>query len=118
MPDRVDPSSGPASTAPALKEASKRLRCLAALDPNWDSYGADPPSPRAIEAARDIIGEVATWFGDVPNFADALDLAPTPDGGVLLMRDGASRETQIRVNRDRQLDALLIDEEAGERRYH
>ncbi len=52
-----------------------RLDKIAALGPNWDSYGALPIDPRAVAEARRLLRD---WPGDLPW------PVPTTKGGVAL----------------------------------
>ena len=51
-----------------------RLNALKELGKNWDSYGADPMDPKAIEKARKLLEVIQT---------EPL-IIPTRDGGVAL----------------------------------
>ena len=106
-----------ASFHPPIREVVERLRTLAALGPDWDSYGGDPPSRMALEVAENLVSEVGAWFGDLPGFADTLDIMPSPDGGVLLIWSDGKHTTQVRVLADGHLDTLLIDEADSGPRY-
>ena len=55
-------------------KTESRLNALKELGKNWDSYGADPINPQAIERARKLL-EVTQ--------AEPL-IIPTRDGGVAL----------------------------------
>lgn len=45
--------------APWLQDALQSLSRLAALPPNWDSYGADPPNATAIALARIVLSAMS-----------------------------------------------------------
>jgi len=68
------------------------------LEDNWDSYGAVPINPKAIEIANRI-KSVLTEF----------DAVPCPDGGVQLERhaNGYSVEVEISVYIDRNTGDLM-----------
>ena len=59
-------------------EVDHRLRQLASLHVNWDTYGAEPPSQGAISAA-DSITKAFITFGLIP---DAI--TPSAEGGVAI----------------------------------
>src|SRR5437016_1124645 len=46
----------------ALQAQFDRLQQVARLGANWDSYGAEPIAPRAVDAARRLISTVAEQF--------------------------------------------------------
>jgi hypothetical protein len=58
-----------------------KLAEIAALEANWDSYGAPPIDPVCIEMARIIVGQCPGFF----------DIVPCCDGTITLERhsDGA-----------------------------
>jgi len=58
---------------------AERLESFKALAPDWDSYGAKPIDPRAIEVARAL----------VPFIRDGIQVFPMKDGGVLFETDDA-----------------------------
>lgn len=58
-----------------LAAVEKRVADLLALEEDWDSYGADPPSPAT--AARAL-----AWLGTLPPETAAPWLVPTVNGGV------------------------------------
>src|ERR1035438_5849469 len=43
-----------------LIDGELELSQMSTLEPNWDSYGANPPSARSIEAARTALLELAS----------------------------------------------------------
>jgi hypothetical protein len=42
-----------------LIDAEEELHRISRLEPDWDSYGAEPPSADAIRASREILEELA-----------------------------------------------------------
>ena len=59
-----------------LKRFNDELDSLADLEPNWDSYGSQPPNALAIELARTVL-RILNNINFVPT-----SLAPSPDEGV------------------------------------
>lgn len=59
----------------------ERLAELAQLEPDWDSYGALPPSPRALSMARAMVERAVERFGErgIPG-----EVMPIADGAVQL----------------------------------
>lgn len=52
-------------------QIEEKLEQLSKLTQDWDSYGADPPTPISIEVARHVLREFDTIF-----------VAPTNKGGI------------------------------------
>ena len=70
----------------------RRIRRFSKLEPNWNSYGAVPVTPDAIDDAITLIersGNAIAWDGV------SVDAAPGPDGGVLVEWDGGDRRLQV-----------------------
>jgi hypothetical protein len=67
-------------------EAMQRLEELAALKPNWDSYGAEAINPLAIQCAKAMLWRLGP--GWIP--------VPTSDGGVQL--EGSHLECYVEIN--------------------
>jgi hypothetical protein len=59
-----------------LESVARQAAAVAQLSPNWDTYGAPPPSVEAVLTALTILSEYMPPFGPVP------DLVPTSSGGV------------------------------------
>src|SRR5262249_25344540 len=55
----VTESREPLGSDPSLATACQRLAELASLEPDWDSYGADPPTALAVTTARSLLEDVA-----------------------------------------------------------
>ena len=67
-----------------------RLDEFKSLEENWDSYGAQPISPKAIDRAKDLLRVCSP-----PCF-----IAPLADGGVQLEWEcpDANRRAEVEVN--------------------
>ena len=69
-----------------------RLRALAALQENWNSYGAAAISERAVERAREILRRsLEDRFARLPSPA----VAPSSDGGLSIEWETASHDELI-----------------------
>ena len=77
---------------------------LAALQPNWDSYGADPPSALAIENARRFVA-VAERMGYPP-----MRVAPAVVGGVGVTHRQGERKTYAEFYNDGRVLVLFSDD--------
>ncbi len=64
-----------------IELAMERLAELAHLERDWDSYGADPPTPHAMSTAKTMIRRTAKHLGGrgVP-----YEIMPIADGGISL----------------------------------
>ena len=101
--------------APELPESvHERLAELSMLEADWDSYGASPPSPRALAMAQSVIARMAAHFDatGIPT-----DLMPIADGGVQVEWRGRSRELALNAAPDGSWSYLLVERESGERTY-
>jgi hypothetical protein len=68
-----------------IQTAFTRLDELAELGPNWDSYGADPVTQRAISAARQLLVDIVDRLGTTAlETALPYNIAPLNDGGIQL----------------------------------
>lgn len=99
--------SGTEVQAVSLQQALVQLDRLSTLPPDWDSYGADPPSARAIViAARIIDGFQEQCRGPVSNSALPLAIVPL-SGGVQLEWNASSGSLEIEIDKDGQIGYLL-----------
>jgi hypothetical protein len=106
------------STPPHLATTWQRLAELAALPPDWDSYGGDPPTTRAIVTARQLVAAIAERANDRPADAAPWFIAPVPDGGVQLEWRGPARELTVTVGPNGSLGYLIAAREAHGEAVH
>jgi hypothetical protein len=99
-----------------LRAAVKRLRRFGDLMPDWDSYGAQPISHRAIDAGISLVVEVQEQLGGT--LGDAIEpynIIPVAHGGVGIEWRGAGGELTVEITSDGELGFLLVDsDDAGE----
>lgn len=98
--------------------AEVRLAELLTFEPDWDSYGGDPPTADAVDAARNLLQTVRERFSAAP--ADAIRpfaIAPTADGGVLVEWRSLGRTIAILIGAEGSLGYLLTEGEGAVRRY-
>lgn len=82
-----------------MQWASERLDEIAKLGPDWDSYGADPPSPLAIAIAYELLLIVDINFGRVAyEQSQPQVVAPRADGGIQI--EWGTRPIEIAVHAD------------------
>jgi len=89
-----------------LIDANTRLDWISKLQKNWDSYGAEPPSQKAIEASRQILAELA------PQLILPTTIVPSADGGVSTYFIVAQRSAYIETYNDGS-QALVLYDRAG-----
>lgn len=101
-----------------VRQALHRLADMAALPPNWDSYGAEPPSSVAVgqagllveavaEAAQATLGvRIAPWTS-----------APIADGGIQVEWSASKRRIEVQVGPEGSLGYLVERESAGQHEY-
>lgn len=87
-----------------LEQAMSQLARLAALAPNWDSYGAVPPTGAAIAEAEAVLRLAFHSFGDR---ARPYAIAPLADGGVSLEWKGARADVEVEAAADGALGYLF-----------
>lgn len=95
-------STLPATLAPALD----RLRQIANLSADWDSYGAIPPSQAAIRIARQVLEEVVVRFLSVGRQAEPKMIGARADGGVLMEWRGPGGALEVHGEPDGTLGFL------------
>jgi hypothetical protein len=92
------------------RDALEKLRRLAALEPNWDSYGACPISGAVVMVVEDLLDVVALPKAPEPA------VVPTPEGGVQLEWHirGLDLEVEVAPSATGTLLVSLDDEWARE----
>jgi hypothetical protein len=95
--------------ASRLDATIKRIAQFADLDPDWDSYGGDPPSPVARAEASRWVEIVADLFGArAGDRAVPYSVAPLADGGVQLEWRGRNGVVELEVGPDADLGYLFL----------
>lgn len=101
-----------------LRPTIEQLAGFAALEPDWDSYGGLPSSPRAISAATELLVLVADRFTKrVPSMIVPYAVAPSAGGGVQVEWRGPGQEIEVEVGPDGRLSYLQVEGEGDQRRY-
>lgn len=91
-----------------LASVHERISGFAALERDWDSYGAERPSANAIRTAQQVLDDLvilhARRFGDkvLPFWA-----SPLPSGGVQLEWRATTAELELEVDSQGRLAFLL-----------
>ncbi|MGH2352825.1 MAG: hypothetical protein ACRDJN_14550 [Chloroflexota bacterium] len=108
------------SVGAALEPTWRRLGHIERLGPDWDSYGAKPPAPAAVDAARRVIETVHSTFGPIAaDQACPYTVAPMVDGGIQVEWRGPGGAIEVEVGPDATIGYLLerqvgTTEETGE----
>jgi hypothetical protein len=99
----------PATAAPWMEEVMTRMKELARLPANWDSYGARPVKP---ECLRYAIHEVlqACMHGATP----APSVVPTNTGGVMLEWHRGDIDLEVRVETPGEATVYYADATSSE----
>lgn len=96
------------SVEAALHPFLERLTELAALEPDWDSYGGLPPTARAVEAARRLLKDVMDRTGKAPTA-----VLPFPSGGLQAIWERCDNELQVDIGPDGAFGYLSVQRGAG-----
>lgn len=91
------------------KQISDRIDHLRSLKHDWDSYGADPISPKAIDAAEHLIcRSIALLEERGKREPTPYVIAPVADGGVQVEWRGAAGALEVEVAPENDAHALII----------
>ena len=97
-------------------EAAGRLEEISRLEPNWDSYGADPITKTAIERALELLNHLRQLMAGVVGEAYLpLNIAPIADGGVQLEWQHQNRQLEIEIAADGTMSSFTVEGRGGER---
>jgi hypothetical protein len=100
-----------------LQPALERLAEFATLENDWDSYGAVPITPAAIDVARELAAEIISRHAlSLRPAGYTFDVVPLPNGGVQLEWDIGSRHLEIAVDPVGELSYLIVSG-AGDARH-
>jgi hypothetical protein len=101
-----------------IQGALGQLDDIAKLGPNWDSYGADPPSPLALAIASKLLLMVDRHFGRLVDVQSQPQVvAPRADGGIQI--EWGTRPVTIAVHTDPSgnLGYLYVDRRGDTPKY-
>lgn len=88
-----------------LINVERELTKISELDPDWDSYGAEPPSAESIQAARGTLHQLAESL-ILPN-----RIVPSAGGGVSIYFMGNGRSAYIENYNDGAQALVMYDRE-------
>lgn len=99
-----------------LQPALERLEEFKTLREDWDSYGAVPISPKAIDIARELAAEIVSKHAlSIRPAGYSFDVVPTPDGGVQLEWDVDAQHLEIAIRSQGTLSYLFVTMSEGAR---
>jgi hypothetical protein len=104
--DALGDRGGNTDTGQVLPAGSARVRALADLDTDWNSYGSDPVSPAAIHAAECLLRTAEARLGRQQ--AEPWAVGALPDGGVSLIWRPALNELVVDVADDGTLGCVYV----------
>lgn len=91
-----------------LRPVLQVLDELERLDPNWDSYGAEPVSRVAVARARALVQTVAEQLGGASGeVARPAGVSPLVDGGVQVEWSGPQGRIEVEIAPDGTLRCVL-----------
>lgn len=92
----------------------RRLESIERLDRDWDSYGSDPPSPRAAGAARNLAwGVIQSFFAAAGALAVPYEIAPLSGGGVQMEWRRNERAIEVEIDPDGGYSYLVVAGDAS-----
>lgn len=124
-------SNAPSSVAPVIVDAPdatgaevfeerlwedlQRILAFAALECDWDSYGAEPISHDAIEGAQLLLSAVASQAEyKLGRGVKPYAVAPLADGGVQIEWRGAEYAIEVEISPDGRYGYLVVTGEPAE----
>lgn len=89
--------------------AVRKLLEFGDLEPDWDSYGAEPVALKAVQKAERLLSKIADQF--YPTKGEKIcpfDIAPRSDGGVQFEWRSAKGALEVEVHPSQGYGYLLI----------
>ena len=93
-----------------LTDVIQGMNRVAALNPNWDSYGARPVNQRTLEYAFEVIMK---FQGENPTLR-VPQIGATVTGGVEFEWHGGGRDLEIQIEAPYRISAFFEDEHTSE----
>jgi hypothetical protein len=101
-----------------MQRVSDQFHDIAKLGPNWDSYGADPPSPLAIAIAFELLLLVDHKFSRLAyEESEPQVVAPRPDGGIQMEWGTQRVEIAVHTDPSGNLGYLYVDQQSDILKY-
>jgi len=101
----------------SLTSIFERLKEIAQLKADWDSYGAEPVSSVALVAAFELLDTVREQISrkvrePLPQF-----IAPLADGGLQLEWSGQQGDIEVEIDPNGDLGYVLIEGQGTNRKF-
>ena len=90
-----------------MNDYETKIRKMAELEKDWDTYGADPPSDKSIEQACHIVSVAESW-----NFPP-VHVCPSAQGGIGICWNNIRLYSDIEVLNDGEILAVTSDGKGG-----
>ena len=117
---RVQPGIAGPSGDPVyqLRVMLDRLGEMKSFEGNWDSYGSEPPSDKAVSVARDLVWNVvALRYAASGSKALPYSIVPLSGAGVQIEWHGSTDSIEVQIGSDGRFGYLLTKDEASPARY-
>lgn len=102
----------------ALEPSLERLAEIAQLAPDWDSYGAAPPSAHAIARSAAFLVKLHSSFVEhLGKYSGPSHIAPLADGGIQLEWSGPQAELDVQITPEGTFGYLLTRAWGTEQTY-
>jgi hypothetical protein len=85
----------------SAKQFITKLQSFKSLEPNWDSYGALPPSKESVDTAISFVAKTDK------NLLPLYFVAPGPNGEVVLEFREGNKEASAYINADGTTELIL-----------
>lgn len=93
------------------EEVAAQIVALAALEADWDGYGAKVVDAAALGFAQRLIDQLLSEVGRVPS------VIPVPDGGVQLEWDAGPIELELEARPGGRAAIFICDDESTGQRF-
>jgi hypothetical protein len=96
----------------SIKPTLQRVREIADLPVDWDSYGGRETTAVAVAEVSQLL--VRSLHFPLPQNNVTVDVAPLPDGGVIVEWEAPARRLQVWVHGNGSRSGVVIETEDGE----
>ncbi len=108
-PDMCPDSRSEDTLEPCFYEAIIRMASYRKLGPNWDSYGAERISEKAIQISGDLLTRIQSeWSIRLGESMKPYFVAPVANGGIQLEWRGDYSEIEVEIGPGGDLGYLLV----------
>lgn len=109
LPDKYPDSRSEDTLEPYFYEAIVRMANYRELKPNWDSYGAECISEKAICVSIHLLTRIQSeWSTQLGESMKPYFVAPVADGGIQLEWRGDYSEIEVEIGPGGEFGYLLV----------